>query len=188
MPTSIQEADRSESENIVNSIKISGDMIKAITESVSAMVNTLIRDNRKTGEVSTASLRNIVNASVRGVVQTGVNLEDGVNAISVGVLKNYSSSSQEIFSSISVLAGAVIKSAADTGVDVSAVVRGLISGVVQSAKAKGIDTGKAAQTAAAITIKEAYNISDHIGSKVKKSAIGSISGVNINFDESFINE
>ena len=121
-------------EDMLNTIKIAGDMLNATINSVSAMVNKLINDRGKTGEALIESLHSIISATICVVIETGTNLEDGVMALSIGVLKNFKSTGQGTLSSISAFSAAVIKSAADTEADVAVVARGLVSGVIFSAK------------------------------------------------------
>jgi hypothetical protein len=147
----------------------------------------MVKDTMNSEELI-KSIQNIITTNIHAVLASGKDLEEGIGSVAKGIFKGLTSSGQETFSSLLVLADAIIKAAVEVKADVAAVSRGLINGVIQHAKETGIDVEKAASVAAASAVKAAYKIDQETGDKVKNTATGTIGGVKIVLDSTFVNE
>jgi hypothetical protein len=141
----------------------------------------MVKDTMNSEELI-KSIQNIITTNIHAVLASGKDLEEGIGSVAKGIFKGLTSSGQETFSSLLVLADAIIKAAVEVKADVAAVSRGLINGVIQHAKETGIDVEKAA------SVKAAYKIDQETGDKVKNTATGTIGGVKIVLDSTFVNE
>ena len=91
-------------DTIVGLIKGSGDIFNTIIDTVSGMVSNLAKDTGKTGGALIGSLQEIIGATIHGIVDAGKNLEEGVKALVIGILKGVKSTGEEAFSTIATLA------------------------------------------------------------------------------------
>ncbi|MCB4791908.1 MAG: hypothetical protein LHV68_08475 [Elusimicrobia bacterium] len=175
-------------------IKGTENIVNNIVDNIYPKVTKLVEDTEKNGEELIESLQHVISSTITSVVETGKNLENGVKALVIGILKGLTAKGDDKFislcsiASISSLARAIIKAAIAAEADLNAATKGLLRGVIHSAKEMGIDVKKTASIAATEAVNAAYKFSKDAGNKVKKAATCNIDGVKIELKEPYSDE
>ena len=166
-------------QDVVAAVKGTGDIAKAVLDTIAATFSTALRDTAHVGVAGTEAITHIAGGVIHGATEVGGDVGAAARGAVIGILRGTKATGAEAVTTISHTASSVIKHTSEVGGDLGAAATGLVEGAIHSARDVGLTGEEAASAAGTAAVEAANKLGTAAGNSVRGAVTGTISGVKV---------
>ena len=133
---------------VVGAIRGTGDVAKAVVDTVSGTLTHTIKGTGAVGTSLIEALSDVSRAAIRGTADVGGDLGAAAKGALVGTLRGTKETSAQALDTITTTTSGVIRGTAEVAGDIGNAAKGAIQGAISGAKEVGLDATAATSAAA----------------------------------------